>query len=67
MKSTGGSEPLDWDRVATTPADVLALRHLRQARPLGTAELFRALAQFAPPREMLRERRGPRGPAPFRL
>jgi hypothetical protein len=68
MRSGAGSEPLDLDRIVTTPEDVLALRRAREARPLSTPELLRALARLPPPsHEALRSRKGPSGPEPFRL
>ena len=63
------SDRLDLEKgLPTSPADVLALRRLRQPRPVSTAEFLRFLALLGPPRPQdLRARRGPRGPEPFRL
>lgn len=69
MPSNERSELLDLEKgLPTTPADVLALRRLRQPRPVSTGDYLRFLALLGPPRpEDLRGRRGPRGPEPFRL
>lgn len=70
MPSNDRSEPLDLERgLPTTPADVAALRGLRQhAAPVATRDLLRFLAGLRPPTwQELRLRRGPRGEEPFRL
>jgi hypothetical protein len=68
VSSRSGSEPLDLERLVTTPADVLAQRGARAARPLTTPEYLRALARLPQPSaQELRGRRGPRGEEPFRL
>ncbi|HEY6547839.1 MAG TPA: hypothetical protein VI589_08025 [Vicinamibacteria bacterium] len=69
MPSNERSDRLDLEKgLPTSAADVLALRRLRQPRPVSTAEFLRFLALLGPPRpEDLRARRGPRGPEPFRL
>jgi hypothetical protein len=69
MPSGAGCEALDLDQgLPTTPADVAALRRLRQRPAISTAELLRALAELPQPsREALRKRKGPGGAEPLRL
>jgi hypothetical protein len=62
-------EALDLERgLPSSPADTMALRHLRdQARPISTVGFLTFLARLGPAdREALRSRPGPRG-LPFRL
>jgi hypothetical protein len=68
MASSGDCEPLDLERLPTTPEDIAVLRRLRRARAWSTEELLRAIEQLpAPSLAALRARKGPRGPEPFRL
>ncbi|MFN8096046.1 MAG: hypothetical protein U0599_28165 [Vicinamibacteria bacterium] len=66
MKSGAGSEPLDFARIVTTPADVLALRRARAAA-VPTDVFLKLLSSLEPTPEALRRRRGPSGSEPFRL
>jgi hypothetical protein len=67
MKSDAGSEPLDLERIETRPEDVRALRRAREHPPMRTDVLLKLLSALEPAREVLRRRRGPTGPDPFRL
>jgi hypothetical protein len=68
MTGSSRRSDLDLGRIPTTPADVAALRHVRETRHLTTEEYLRALAQLpAPPIEALRARKLARGGEPFRL
>jgi len=67
MKSAAGSEPLDLERIETTPEDVRALRRVREERPMRTDALMKVLSALEPAREALRRRKGPAGAEPFRL
>jgi hypothetical protein len=68
MTGSSRSSDLDLGRIPTTPADVAALRRVRETRRLTTEEYLRALARLpAPPLEALRTRKRARGGEPFRL
>jgi hypothetical protein len=59
---------LDLSRIPTTPADVDALRRVRETRHLTTEEYLRALRHLPPPPlEAQRTRKRARGGEPFRL
>ena len=67
---TGSSKrsELDLSRIPTTPADVDALRRVRETRHLTTEEYLRALRSLPPPPlEAQRTRKRARGGEPFRL
>ena len=67
---TGSSKrsELDLSRIPTTPADVDALRRVRETRHLTTEEYLRALRHLPPPPlEAQRTRKRARGGEPFRL
>jgi hypothetical protein len=67
---TGSSKrsELDLSRIPTTPADVDALRRVRETRHLTTDEYLRALRHLPPPPlEAQRTRKRARGGEPFRL
>jgi hypothetical protein len=67
---TGSSKrsDLDLSGIPTTPADVEALRRVRETRHLTTDEYLRALRHLPPPPlEARRIRKRARGGEPFRL
>lgn len=68
MTGSSRRSELDLGRIPTTPADIEALRHVRQTRRLSTEEYLRALGRLpAPPLEAQRTRKRARGGEPFRL
>lgn len=69
MTSSSRPSELDLSRgIPTTPADVVALRHVRAARRLSAEHYLKALAGLEPPSlEALRARKRAHGAEPFRL
>ena len=65
--SSRDSDLLDLEKgLPTTPADILALRRIRQSRRVSTVDYLRALARLPPrPPDSARER--VYGGEPFRL
>lgn len=55
------------ERLVTTPTDVEALRRARRSPPMSPEEFVEFLSALAVSTEVLRDRRGPRGPEPFSL